>query len=809
MVNIVKTANGQYSMLNNGKLLYGTFYKIERVAESSNFYCLWPNDSLFFLYNVNLCRYALKSETTSNAQTFLRIEHYSIESKSFIAYRSDNEYAHIIFEDGAFEEKTFQYVGIEDNGIRPVKSFSDKWYFYDTTKRKGIVQTGNGIVLGKDGFLGKMFSAGVFSVYYNPQKLKVFSRINGKLIKSRDYFETINNIDGNYFIGKLYGRNIYTIIRSAKLTNPIGYFTSLPQFHKKYNLFVAMKGNIWCVIRNGKEISNYQWIDNCFFFTNEYIFYKKKESHFWRVFSYKDGQEVITRWNNITICNDKFFLEDGGNTKTEISENDIKEENLLFFKSLQWNVTKPNDAQVVGTTISGSSAIEHNENKTSTEIIGDEHFDDPQYVISTEELPDCIDYYVFAKRFNAKEHRLISNIKCNDLRGANFVAWIIPENGVFVITESRRTKVHKILYYRENVFSIKNLSEYSLYYQFNVFYPIKLVKIQNLIKLRSIEELLGDYIEREIKKIILLEDKKTRNKTITTKESMRSKKAATPISEDKNGRVIETRETLLESIAKLDKEHCVQDSKSNCSISSGTFYRRKFVSEYNYIYILLDNLLDSISVNEGKVCYQIIGEGKDTRFDQCFGANSNTLLKKSIGDETKEILLFKTLSSGNVIYQDTVRCVGYSIIPDEYSNRNLIMFRFISLSRYSNEFDEKMALWDSIHIGKPNIAVSSPNDKPNKDNSTSNKSQKTNSMNKLQALYDTRQRLKELGIEPNDDLKKQLDALEEDIIRNDIVPIIAEMVKPTLEQVKCEVVLTVEYHPQNGVHINLSRKSIN
>ena len=113
MVNIVKTANGQYSMLNNGKLLYGTFYKIERVAESSNFYCLWPNDSLFFLYNVNLCRYALKSETTSNAQTFLRIEHYSIESKSFIAYRSDNEYAHIIFEDGAFEEKTFQYVGIE------------------------------------------------------------------------------------------------------------------------------------------------------------------------------------------------------------------------------------------------------------------------------------------------------------------------------------------------------------------------------------------------------------------------------------------------------------------------------------------------------------------------------------------------------------------------------------------------------------------------------------------------------------------------------------------------------------------------
>lgn len=809
MARIVKTTKGQYLMLNNGKLLSGAFYKIERVAESSNFYCLWPNNSLFFLFNVKLCRYALKSEATSNAQTFLRIEHYSNESKSFIAYRSDKEYAHIMFEDGTFEEKTFQYVGIEDNGIRPVKSFTNKWYFYDTIKRKGIMQTGNGLILGKDGFLGKMFSTGEFSVYYNPHKLKVFSKRNDKLIKSRDYFETIINIDGDYFIGKLYGRNVYTIIRSNKLTSPIGYFTSLPQFHKKYNLFVAMKGNIWCVIRNGKEISNYQWIDDCFFFTNEYIFHKKKESHFWRVFSYKNGQEVITRWNNIAICDDKLFLADETNTKTEISENDIKEENLLFLESLRWNVAKPDDTQVVETTISESLAIDYNDNKTSTEINDDNHFNNPLHVLFADKLPDRIDYYVFAKRFNAKDHRLISNIKCDELRGENFVAWVIPENGVFVITESRRTKVHRILYYRENVLSIKKLSGHSLYYQFNVFYPIKLVKIQNLIKLRSIEELLSDYIEREIKKIILLEDKKTINKAISIKKTMRSTKAVSSISEKKNDRVTETREPLLESIAKLDKERCVQDSKSSYSLSSGTFYRRKFVAKDNYIYILLDNLLDSISVNEGKVCYQIIGEGKDTRFDQCFGANSNTLLKNSIDDETKEILLFKTLSNGNVIYQDTVKCVGYSIIPDEYSKRNLIMFRFISLSRYSNEFDEKMTLRDSIHIGKTNIADSSPNDKPNKDKTTSNKSQKANSMNKLQALYDTQQKLKELGIEPNGDLKKQLDTLEEDIIRNDIVPIITEMVKPTLEQVKCEVVLTVEYHPQNGVHINLSRKSIN
>ncbi|MBQ8593197.1 MAG: hypothetical protein IJ467_02750 [Bacteroidaceae bacterium] len=79
-------------------------------------------------------------------------------------------------------------------------------------------------------------------------------------------------------------------------------------------------------------------------------------------------------------------------------------------------------------------------------------------------------------------------------------------------------------------------------------------------------------------------------------------------------------------------------------------------------------------------------------------------------------------------------------------------------------------------------------------------------MTKLQELYETREKLQNLGIEPNADLERQLAALEEEIIKNEIVPIITDTVEPVLKQVKREVVLVVEHHPEKGVSVHLSRK---
>lgn len=79
-------------------------------------------------------------------------------------------------------------------------------------------------------------------------------------------------------------------------------------------------------------------------------------------------------------------------------------------------------------------------------------------------------------------------------------------------------------------------------------------------------------------------------------------------------------------------------------------------------------------------------------------------------------------------------------------------------------------------------------------------------MSKLQELYETIEKLQSLGIAPNADLERQLSELEEEIIRNEIVPIITDKVEPVLKQVRREVVLVVEHNPENGVQVHLSRK---
>lgn len=78
-------------------------------------------------------------------------------------------------------------------------------------------------------------------------------------------------------------------------------------------------------------------------------------------------------------------------------------------------------------------------------------------------------------------------------------------------------------------------------------------------------------------------------------------------------------------------------------------------------------------------------------------------------------------------------------------------------------------------------------------------------MSKLQELYETREKLQSLGI-ANADLERQLSELEEEIIRNEIVPIITDKVEPVLKQVRREVVLVVEHNPEDGVKVHLSRK---
>lgn len=79
-------------------------------------------------------------------------------------------------------------------------------------------------------------------------------------------------------------------------------------------------------------------------------------------------------------------------------------------------------------------------------------------------------------------------------------------------------------------------------------------------------------------------------------------------------------------------------------------------------------------------------------------------------------------------------------------------------------------------------------------------------MTKLQKLYSTIQNLKELGLELGDDLLKQTSDLEQEIIKNEILPVVSEKIEPIISQIQRELVLVVDYVPNEPLSVRISRK---
>lgn len=79
-------------------------------------------------------------------------------------------------------------------------------------------------------------------------------------------------------------------------------------------------------------------------------------------------------------------------------------------------------------------------------------------------------------------------------------------------------------------------------------------------------------------------------------------------------------------------------------------------------------------------------------------------------------------------------------------------------------------------------------------------------MTKLQKLYSTIQNLKELGLELGEDLLKQTSDLEQEIIKKEILPVISEKIEPIIGQIDRELVLVVDYVPNEPLSVRISRK---
>ena len=79
-------------------------------------------------------------------------------------------------------------------------------------------------------------------------------------------------------------------------------------------------------------------------------------------------------------------------------------------------------------------------------------------------------------------------------------------------------------------------------------------------------------------------------------------------------------------------------------------------------------------------------------------------------------------------------------------------------------------------------------------------------MSKLNKLYQAMENLKELGLKINDDLVEEVNKLEEDIIRREILPVLVEKIEPILSLVERELVLIVDYVPHQPMSVRISRK---
>ena len=80
-------------------------------------------------------------------------------------------------------------------------------------------------------------------------------------------------------------------------------------------------------------------------------------------------------------------------------------------------------------------------------------------------------------------------------------------------------------------------------------------------------------------------------------------------------------------------------------------------------------------------------------------------------------------------------------------------------------------------------------------------------MTKLEKLYSIIENSRDLGVRLNKDVLQQVEELEEEIIKKEILPALSRDIAPRLNPIQRDLVLVVEYHPGEPISVALSRKA--
>jgi hypothetical protein len=79
-------------------------------------------------------------------------------------------------------------------------------------------------------------------------------------------------------------------------------------------------------------------------------------------------------------------------------------------------------------------------------------------------------------------------------------------------------------------------------------------------------------------------------------------------------------------------------------------------------------------------------------------------------------------------------------------------------------------------------------------------------MSRLSKLYEAMETLRKEGLPVDENLENKANELEEDIIKKEILPVLGKTIEPALQPVKRELVLVVDYIPDQPLSVHLSRK---
>lgn len=80
-------------------------------------------------------------------------------------------------------------------------------------------------------------------------------------------------------------------------------------------------------------------------------------------------------------------------------------------------------------------------------------------------------------------------------------------------------------------------------------------------------------------------------------------------------------------------------------------------------------------------------------------------------------------------------------------------------------------------------------------------------MTKLEKLYSIIDNSRDVGVKLPKGVLQQVEELEEKIIKDEILPALSNDIAPRLEPIKRDLVLVVEYHPDEPISVALSRKT--